>query len=365
MKTDHPMMNRCRENASQTRIFTFVFIIVMMMCLLPTDQAIGQAQLSQNSGAHFLKGIHNHTTIINNEVQAPFKATGMASFWNQTTLLPRKVQHHEAVQYNNRMYVTGGMDVTHAVLGTEIRRISSKVYQATVNNGTSNYVNLNDLPVGVMQHASVVANGHLFVIGGILDDSTVSNRIYHAKLRADGSITNWVLNPVNLPAPMWGHTVSLVNGYLLIAGGSNIQDTTAVNTVYSVKVEPNGDLLTFVAKPAMPAKRNQHAATVFGNRIYITGGFNENNVITSSVIYTDVDLYGNFTAWQTGSNMPEPLYGHTAASDQGMMIVSGVTMIRLDSQCNILIQPISAVERHRCGLHRHCTTPTLPMRPRS
>lgn len=323
MKTGHNITNGFRANASHIRIFTFVFVTMLIAGLLPMQQVHGQAQLSQNSGAHFLKGMHNQTTIINNEVQAPFKATGMIGVWNQTTALPRKVQHHEAVQYNNRMYVTGGMDVTQAVLGTEIRRISPKVYQATINNGLSNYVNLNDLPVGVMHHASVIANGHLFVIGGILEDSSVSNRIYHAKVRADGSITNWVLNPVNLPAPMWGHTVSLVNGYLIITGGCNIQDTSAVNTTYSVKVEPNGDLLTFTAQPAMPGKRNQHAATVFGNRVYITGGFDDNKLITSSVIYADVDLYGNFTAWQAAPNMPEPLYGHSATSDQGMMVVSG------------------------------------------
>lgn len=317
------MKNFYADSRPCFRTWVLPAIIILVQVLFFQVSVMGQAILTHNSATHFLKGTHNHTLISGSTVQAPYKATGTGAVWTSTNALPRKVQHHEACIWNNFAYFTGGLDVTNVVQGAETRRISPKVYRAAISSGLSSYTDLPDLPVGVMHHASLVANGHLFVIGGILNDSTVSNRIYHAKLRADGSLSQWILNPDTLPVPLWGHTASFVNGSIIITGGSSTTDTTALNTAYTSMVSPAGNIINISPLPPMSSKRNQHAAAVFGNVIYIAGGFNELGVITASVVYGVVDMYGGVTGWQTATSLPEPLYGLTASADQGRLVVSG------------------------------------------
>jgi hypothetical protein len=289
-----------------------------------TNSAFSQdASLEQSSTNHFLKGYLNQMSVNNNKVVMPYKANSMGTWWTRSNDLPRRVQNHQAVTWNNMVYVSGGLDVTDVVDGVEVRRISPKVYSAVINNGLSNYSELNDLPEGIMNHASLVANGYLYVIGGIDADSVASNRIYHAKLRADGTIRNWELNETALPIALWGHTADLINGYIVITGGSNDINVNAISNVYSVKVEPNGELSTFTTQPALGINRNQHAAAVFNNRIYVAGGFDEVKSITNTVVYADVDLSGNLSAWQSATSLPEPLFGLTATSEQGLLIFSG------------------------------------------
>ncbi|HOY32413.1 MAG TPA: right-handed parallel beta-helix repeat-containing protein [Bacteroidales bacterium] len=284
--------------------------------------ASGQGVLTQTTAAQFGKGYFNNTTVTADRIAMPYKATAM-NYWTQTTTLPRRVQNHQAVTWNNFVYVTGGLDVVAVIQGIEKREISRKVYRSTVNNGLGSWTTMGDLPEGIMEHASVIANGYLYVIGGINEDTVASDKIYRAKIRADGSLRNWELNGTNLPMPLWGHTADFVNGYIVITGGSNQDDTTAINNVYSVRVEPNGELTTFTAQPSLGIKRNQHATAVYDNRLFVLGGFDENNDITNTVVYTDVDVSGTCSAWQSAANLPEPLFGLTAACEQGRLIVSG------------------------------------------
>lgn len=322
------MNNLNVSRISSIRLFRSLFLlnwILTAAAFLSVQTVSGQsaAQLTHNTAAHFQKGMLNHTAVSGNTVQAPFKVTGMSTVWTATASLPRKVQHHGVSVWNNYMYVTGGLDVTAVVQGNETRRITSEVYRGTISNGVGSYSDLSDLPVGVMHHASLVANGHLYVIGGILDDSTVSNRIYHAKIRADGSLSAWVLNPDTLPVRLWGHTADCINGFIIITGGNTTTDTTSVNQAFTSRIEPNGNISNIQVLPPMPMKRNQHASAVFGDKLYLLGGFDENGLITTSVVYGVVDLYGGVTGWQTASSLPEPLYGLTATADHGTLIVSG------------------------------------------
>ncbi|MEX2209443.1 MAG: kelch repeat-containing protein, partial [Patescibacteria group bacterium] len=55
----------------------------------------------------------------------------------------------------------------------------------------------NALPSARSGHASVVANGYVYTIGGLLGDQTA---VYYAELNPDGSTGSWQTNANALPA---------------------------------------------------------------------------------------------------------------------------------------------------------------------
>ncbi len=158
--------------------------------------------------------------------------------------------------------------------------------------------------------SSTIYNGYVYVAGGCvsLDDcSDATNSVQYAPINADGSIGSWSAGG-NLPADRaWGQ-LEQVGGTLYYVGGQNDAGTSQSTVYYTAAI--TGGNPTWSGSPAtngLPGSRSQHGATVWNDRIYVTGGNGSGGSCTSGVcddvlVSPSLSSGGNISgAWSTGS----------------------------------------------------------------
>jgi N-acetylneuraminic acid mutarotase len=169
---------------------------------------------------------------------------GLAAPWVQTTSLPDGYNSHTLVYASGYLYNIGGSSNING------DQDGTNVFCAQVHNdGTIGaWTNTTSLPEAVLNHASVVANGFVYVFAGyhwfpytnedIVD--IVTNVVYYAKIIANGSLESWkTANPlpknlICLSASVWNNTIYAIGGLDEI---SQLQ-----NAVYSAQIQADGSL---------------------------------------------------------------------------------------------------------------------------
>ncbi len=290
-------------------------LIILAIPIFFTTNIFSQAVLTHSSDADFNKGYINNMLVTGGNVILPNQASGMGS-WITTTALPKQLRDHKLTLWDNRIYLTGGYNPSSGY--------SNSVYMASAGAGIGGWTALASLPVGVCDHAVVAANGFLFVIGGHQDGAPFSE-IYYAKFKTNGTLEEWQTSIVSLPQPLWGHTASYVDGHIYVAGGSSqAEEGTAVNTVYSITLNPREDLASITVLPdTLPAPRNQHSMIVYGKYIYVIGGYDNTNQNTNTTYYCQTDDAGGTSVWQAADTLPQPVYGHSSTCYNGIITIMG------------------------------------------
>jgi parallel beta-helix repeat protein len=291
-----------------------LFISLTIIIFFSTN-VFSQAILTHTSDADFNKGYINNMLVTGGNVILPNQASGMGS-WITTTTLPKQLRDQKLTLWDNRIYLTGGYNPSSGY--------SNSVYMASASAGIGSWTTLASLPVGVCDHAVVAANGFLFVIGGHQDGAPFSE-IYYAKFKTNGTLEEWQISTVSLPQPLWGHTASYVDGHIYVAGGSNqAEKGTALNTVYSITLNPKDDLVSITVLPnTLPAPRNQHSMVVYGKYMYILGGYDNTNQNSNTTYYCQADNAGGTSVWQAADTLPQPVYGHSSTCYNGIITIMG------------------------------------------
>jgi len=112
-----------------------------------------------------------------------------------------------------------------------------------------------------------------------------------------------------MPDPRLGHRMVAIDGRLYVVGGVGF---TADVLIY----DPVADAWSTGAP--MPAPRNHLAAVVVDHEIWAIGGR------SSSQIHTRVDIYDTTTdTWRAGPPLPEPTSGAAEAVIDGVIFISG------------------------------------------
>ncbi len=126
-----------------------------------------------------------------------------------------------AVYANGSIYYLGGRNST----------AQNTVYYATINNDYSlgPFNSGTSLPQIRQEHATVVANGYLYVVGGS-DGTNTTNTVLYSKLNGDGTIGAWNSSQNYLPANREASGYAIANGYVYILGG--FDGTNRVPTLY-------------------------------------------------------------------------------------------------------------------------------------
>ncbi|QDC12762.1 kelch repeat-containing protein [Rhodococcus ruber] len=165
---------------------------------------------------------------------------------------------------------------------------------------TAGWRPLRDAPTARQQTAATVADGTVWVFGG-LDDSGSSP----AHEGYDPAIDTWKSGP-DLPIPL-NHAMAVTwDGVPVVLGGW-IPDgpdltATASNRVFAVR---NGE---WVEMPPMPRACAAGAAVTIGDRIYVFGGQADDTLIRPTDVFDG-------TAWSTVADIPTPREHLAAATD--------------------------------------------------
>ncbi len=223
-----------------------------------------------------------------------------------------------------------------------------------------------DLPSGIWGHATVVAGGYIYAIGGN-DGSSNLAKVYWAQLStstytitsptpgADGVCTKWCNSTTyDLPAARLGLSAVAYNGYLYAIGGKDASCTAGNSTglsgvcytTYLAKVGANGEPISWTATSNITTERTFASAVAYQNHLYVTGGQSSTQTggITGShgSEYVSVTPDGTIGTWtDTTTAMPTALWGHTALEyNKYMYLVGGAN--GTTTQTTVSYMPISS-----------------------
>jgi N-acetylneuraminic acid mutarotase len=148
-------------------------------------------------------------------------------------------------------------------------------------------------------------------------------------VRADGpggaggstGVTTWT--PTTPFTTARNRHASVVSGeFVYVIAGGNDRGVPPLSDVQAARIQPDGALGPWMPTTPLPETRQDHAAVVHQNRLYVLGGFGSAGV-SSEVLSARINPDGTLGPWMPTTPLPDPQYEHTAAVIQGHVYVVG------------------------------------------
>ncbi len=232
---------------------------------------------------------------------------------------------------NSYAYLTGGCTAGSAPASCSARTDVIQTFQIYNNDSgaPANYTTASPSNLFATDRfgvAGTVLNGYIYVAGGcvgIKDCDDTSDLVDFAELGDDGTVGTWT-NTTDLPAELVYGQLEEAGGTLYYIGG---QDATgaAVSTVYYATPAGDGSISSWsTASNGLPATRTALGATVWNDRIYVTGGRSGSSV--ASTVYYSPDLSGGgniSSAWTSGTGFNVARSGATAIAYANNLYILG------------------------------------------
>ena len=259
-----------------------------------------------------------------NVLCAQVHSDGTIGAWTNTTSLPVAVLNHAGVTADGFLYVLGGYHYTDAIgdVPTNI------VYYSKVNTNGSlgSWKTANPLPNNLIFLSASTWNNTIYEIGGIVNLNPPTNAVYSAQIQADGSLSPWVSQP-SVPitsanaSGIYLHT-SVANGYLYVLGGLVDDGSFVWSNVYFTKINADGTLAGWNQTTSLPQGLSFFGAVAAGGQILAMGG--ENNTSLVNVFYNATVMGdGSLGTWQAGTALPQQLEGFGTAANGSFILISG------------------------------------------
>ena len=178
--------------------------------------------------------------------------------------------------------------------------------------------------------SAAVLNGYLYVAGGCIsatDCTDATNNTQYASLNAsDGTVNTWA-DGGNLPADRaWGW-LEAISSTLYYFGGQNDGGTAQTSVYYTSSISSGNPTWASVnVAGVLPEARTKFGGAVWGNRLYVIGGLNASSTLTNTVLVSpQLTNGGNITsAWSTSTTSFDiARRGHAATAYGNNLYVFG------------------------------------------
>jgi hypothetical protein len=244
----------------------------------------------------------------------------LAASWTSLTSLPDGYFGHSLAYSSGYLYQAGGATDANGITD------GINVFFAQVHsNGTiGSWNSATSLPEAIFFHASVAANGFVYVIGGehynSIDGIFISSNVYYAKINSDGSLGVWnITNP--LPQNLFYLSASVWSNTIYVTGGFNGGETLSTN-VYSAKIQSDGSLSSWITQTSLPIGTDTQTEAANGC-LYVFGGFNNSGNVISNVYYTKINADGTLVGWNQTAALPQPESNFGAVAANGFVFSIG------------------------------------------
>jgi hypothetical protein len=230
-------------------------------------------------------GVYYSSAVFRAEVNPD----GSLGAWGLAGFMPAGLYGHQAVAARGRLYILGG-----SAFGAARDEVwSADISSAGALGAWEKEPALDD---PVYFHAAAQSGSRIYVAGGYMPGAGVLSSLSYAVIGPDGALSGW--EPVEpMPAPRYGHSLTALEGRLLLAGGRDGASARAETWTYS----PAAD--DWTAYPPLPAPRYGHAAAAVENRLYVFGG-NNGYAPQRHVFHSSVPAAGT-APWTAGTPIPE------------------------------------------------------------
>jgi N-acetylneuraminic acid mutarotase len=226
------------------------------------------------------------------------------SHWTTGAPLPTPRSEIAGTVLNDKIYVVGGFDSSGRSTST------IEVYDPMLDEWTQ----VTWLPQPLDHTAAAVATasheGKLYIVGGsYLDRDSLSDKLF-----IYDSITNNWTEGANLPSARGALTANFINGTLYVTGGVDSKNTLSSTLAY--------DPITnnWTEKASMPTAREHLTSSVVDGKLYVIGG--RTNGMAFNVDANEA--YDPITdKWTILEPMPSKRGGLSSASVNGSIYVFG------------------------------------------
>jgi N-acetylneuraminic acid mutarotase len=196
--------------------------------------------------------------------------------------------------------------------------------EAVAGRQASQWRALRNAPLARQQVATAVADGTIWVFGGLEGNNATSKTAGY-----DPAIDTWKAGP-DLPIPLHHAMAVTYQGELVVLGGwqpqgSNLQAITS-DRVFALR---SGN---WVELPKLNRPRAAGAAAVVGDKIVVVGGQADGKLIAATSVFDG-------RRWRDGANIPTPREHLAAASDGTALFAVGGRLLSADKN-------VAALERY-------------------
>lgn len=250
-------------------------------------------------------GIYYSSAVFRAEIYAD----GSLGGWSTVGYLPVGLYGHQAVAARGRLYILGG-----SVSG-EAR---AEVWSADISSAGAmgDWQPESSFNEGVYFHAAALAGSRIYVAGGYKSGIGVLGGLNYASIGPDGTLSIWQPAGGAMPAPRYGHSLTALEGRLLLAGGRDGAAARAETWLY----DPAAD--SWTPYTPLPSPRYGHAAAAAENRLYIFGG-NNGYGAQRHVFHSGVPAAGT-APWEAGQPIPaERQFASAALAGPALYLFGG------------------------------------------
>ncbi|MEO6513663.1 MAG: hypothetical protein ABIR37_03170 [Candidatus Saccharimonadales bacterium] len=210
---------------------------------------------------------------------------------------------HASVVYNGYMYVLGGFGATYY----------NDVQYASVSGSTvgtwASTTSFSNSRAGL---TAVVYNGYMYVLGGY-NGATQYNDVQYAPINANGTVGTWA-STTSFTTVRDSHGSVAYNGYLYVGGGYG--PSAELNDVQYAPINANGTVGTWTSTTAFTNTRYQLGMVAYNGFLYVLGG-QHISTYYSDVLYAPINANGTVGTWTATSSMVNTL------SDMGTTVYDG------------------------------------------
>jgi N-acetylneuraminic acid mutarotase len=219
----------------------------------------GHASIAYNGYLYVIGG--SATNLLDDVQFAPINEDGTVGSFAPTTTLPSVRSSHTSVAYNGYLYVIGGIGTGSTYLNdVQVAPINQN---GTIGSWTATTAFVN----GRSEHASVIYDGYLYVIGG--QNGATLGDVQAAPINSNGTLGSWITTTAFTPS-RFGHTSVVNDGYLYVIGGSS--GPSNLSDVQVAPVNSNGTVGAWTSTTALSPGRALHSSVAYDGYVFILGG---------------------------------------------------------------------------------------------
>ncbi len=273
---------------------------------------------------------------INRIWYATVLADGKIEEWkevDETSRLPQPTYGHSSAAVNGRLYIIGGSNSIDKTPVSSVYWAKIIGYDGSIKAyyKSNTWTAVASLPTPLFKGAAAQYEGRIYVAGGIDLSNVAQNCVYYADVKPDGDITSWQTASAQLPGNLAGHAMAQSNGHLYVVGGSTTgEQINATSSVYIGTIDPNtGDVVNWTTGTNLPEALFGAATTISAGKIWVSGGI-VSGTARAKVYFARIDRLtglipgpGQPDTWTRTTDLPIPVYNHNMVSFNGHLYITG------------------------------------------
>ncbi len=279
-----------------------------------TPARFEHASVAYNDKVYVIGGVNSAGTLLNDVQLASLNVGGQMGDWVDPGTFTTSRFAQSSVAYNGFLYILGGESTSAALNDVQVSSfVSGSGYPAGFNTTTS-------FTTARFAHSSVAYNGFIYVIGGSQLNGTALNDVQVAPINSNGTVGTWTTTTA-FPNPRFYHSSVVSNGHLYVIGGV-LQGGAATNDVEEAPINANGTVGAWTATSALGTARFGVSSVAYNGYVYAIAGFT-GSADLASVEMAPVNSNGTLGAWTQTSWLSRVRDLSTSVVQNGYIYVIG------------------------------------------